>query len=137
MANTENSKTQVRLGVSPLSWTNDVLADLGGDVPLEVCLKDAAEIGYEGVELGRKFPKDPRSVVTQALGIRAPIGRWLVLRVPGGAAAGFRMECGCGPHSIAEGVRLSRYSSTESAGKRPDGFILGSAPESEPGSKVN
>jgi inosose dehydratase len=60
MANTENSKTQVRLGVSPLSWTNDVLADLGGDVPLEVCLKDASDIGYEGVELGRKFPKDPK-----------------------------------------------------------------------------
>jgi inosose dehydratase len=62
MAITESSKTQVRLGVSPLSWTNDVLADLGGDVPLEVCLTDAAEIGYEGVELGRKFPKDPREL---------------------------------------------------------------------------
>ena len=50
------------MGVSPLSWTNDVLADLGGDVPLEVCLKDAADIGYEGVELGRKFPRDPQEL---------------------------------------------------------------------------
>jgi inosose dehydratase len=59
MAAVESSQKQVRLGVSPLSWTNDVLPDLGGDVPLEVCLKEAADIGYEGVELGRKFPRDP------------------------------------------------------------------------------
>jgi inosose dehydratase len=58
----ESSKKPVRLGISPLSWTNDVLADLGGDVPLEVCLKDAQKIGYEGVELGRKFPKDPKEL---------------------------------------------------------------------------
>lgn len=48
----------VRLGVNPLSWTNDVLEDLGGDIPLETCLSDAAEVGYQGVELGRKFPRD-------------------------------------------------------------------------------
>ena len=62
MAAVESSPKQVRLGVSPLSWTNDVLADLGGDIPLEVCLKEAADIGYEGVELGRKFPKDPNEL---------------------------------------------------------------------------
>jgi inosose dehydratase len=48
----------VRLGVSPLSWANDVLEDLGADIPLEVCLGDAAAVGYQGVELGRKFPRD-------------------------------------------------------------------------------
>jgi inosose dehydratase len=48
----------VRLAVSPLSWANDVLEDLGADIPLETCLADAAEVGYEGVELGRKFPRD-------------------------------------------------------------------------------
>jgi inosose dehydratase len=62
MAASESSEKPVRLGISPLSWTNDVLADLGGDVPLEVCLKDAQEIGYEGVELGRKFPRDPQEL---------------------------------------------------------------------------
>lgn len=50
----------VRLAVSPLSWANDVLEDLGADISLETCLNDAAEEGYEGVELGRKFPRDPR-----------------------------------------------------------------------------
>src|SRR5271165_3195709 len=48
----------VRLGVSPLSWANDVLEDLGADIPLETCLSDAAEVGFQGVELGRKFPRD-------------------------------------------------------------------------------
>lgn len=48
----------VRVAVSPLSWANDVLEDLGADISLETCLSDAAEIGYQGVELGRKFPRD-------------------------------------------------------------------------------
>lgn len=48
-----------QLGVSPLSWTNDVLLDLGDDIPLETCLKQAASAGYQGIELGRKFPRTP------------------------------------------------------------------------------
>lgn len=48
----------VRLGVSPLSWANDVLEDLGADIALETCLSDAVAIGYAGVELGRKFPRE-------------------------------------------------------------------------------
>lgn len=51
-----------RLGISPLSWTNDVLEDLGGDTPVETCLNEAAAAGYAGVELGRKFPRDPRAL---------------------------------------------------------------------------
>ena len=61
-----NPGDRVRLGISPLSWTNDVLADLGDEIPLEECLKDASEIGYEGVELGRKFPKDPKGIATRS-----------------------------------------------------------------------
>ncbi|VEI70147.1 Uncharacterised protein [Serratia rubidaea] len=45
---------RIRIGVSPLSWTNDVLQDLGDDIPLATCLHEAA--GYQGIELGRKFP---------------------------------------------------------------------------------
>ncbi|WFU04625.1 myo-inosose-2 dehydratase (plasmid) [Rhizobium sp. CB3171] len=48
----------VRLAVSPLSWTNDVLEDLGAEISLESCLADAAGVGYQGVELGRKFPRE-------------------------------------------------------------------------------
>ena len=48
-----------RVAVSPLSWTNDVLEQLGDDTPLEQCLAEAAAAGYVGVELGRKFPREP------------------------------------------------------------------------------
>lgn len=49
----------VHLAVSPLSWTNDVLDDLGGGTPVGTCLREAAGAGYQGVELGRLFPRDP------------------------------------------------------------------------------
>ena len=49
---------RVRIGVNPLSWMNDDLPSLGGETPLEVALAEGKEIGYEGFELGNKFPKD-------------------------------------------------------------------------------
>ncbi|MGG7518107.1 myo-inosose-2 dehydratase [Allorhizobium undicola] len=55
--NTAKLPAGVRLGVSPLSWTNDVLEELGGHIPLETCLSEAAGNGFSGVELGRKFPR--------------------------------------------------------------------------------
>ena len=48
----------VRIGINPLSWMNDDLPSLGGDTLLETALKEGKEIGYEGFELGNKFPKD-------------------------------------------------------------------------------
>jgi len=47
----------VRIGCNPIGWTNDDLDDLGGNTPLEVCLAEAREAGYAGIELGRKFPR--------------------------------------------------------------------------------
>ncbi len=52
------ARSRCRIGVSPLSWTNDVLEDLGGDIPLDTCLSQAAAAGYDGIELGRKFPRN-------------------------------------------------------------------------------
>jgi inosose dehydratase len=48
----------VRIGINPLTWTNDDLPALGEDNSLEKCLAEARQAGYEGVELGRKFPRD-------------------------------------------------------------------------------
>jgi inosose dehydratase len=48
----------VRIGINPLTWTNDDLPELGDDNSLETCLSEARLAGYEGVELGRKFPRD-------------------------------------------------------------------------------
>ncbi len=47
----------IRIGVNPIGWTNDDLEELGGETPLEVCLAEARQAGYEGIELGRKFPR--------------------------------------------------------------------------------
>jgi inosose dehydratase len=49
----------IRLGINPLTWSNDDLPELGGDTPLETCLAEAREAGFAGVELGHKFPRDP------------------------------------------------------------------------------
>lgn len=48
----------VRIGINPLTWTNDDLPELGDNNSLETCLTEAKLAGYEGVELGRKFPRD-------------------------------------------------------------------------------
>ncbi|MCY3877825.1 MAG: myo-inosose-2 dehydratase [Rhodobacteraceae bacterium] len=47
---------QARLGVAPIAWSNDDLPELGGDTPLETCLREAAEAGFTGIETGGKFP---------------------------------------------------------------------------------
>lgn len=48
----------IRWGVSPIAWANDDMPELGGDTPLESILADIREVGFEGVELGGKFPRD-------------------------------------------------------------------------------
>jgi len=48
----------VHLGVSPLSWINEVIPEFGADTTAETCLRDAAAAGYAGVETSRKFPAD-------------------------------------------------------------------------------
>ncbi len=52
----------VRIGINPISWSNDDLPALGGETPLETALREGAEIGYQGFELGNKFPKDPQAL---------------------------------------------------------------------------
>tara|TARA_B100000886_G_scaffold192582_1_gene132637 strand:- start:3221 stop:4123 length:903 start_codon:yes stop_codon:yes gene_type:complete len=47
----------VKIGINPLTWTNDDMPSLGRETPLEVCLKEGCEAGYRGFELGNKFPR--------------------------------------------------------------------------------
>lgn len=66
----------VRIGINPISWMNDDLPALGGETPLETALSEGAEIGYEGFELGNKFPKD-------GPGLKAKLGEFSVACVSG------------------------------------------------------
>lgn len=52
----------VRIGINPISWSNDDLPSLGGETPLEVALTEGRQIGYEGFELGNKFPREPEAL---------------------------------------------------------------------------
>jgi inosose dehydratase len=52
----------VRLGISPIGWSNDDLPQLGSDTPLASCLAEARAAGYEGIELGHKFPSRSRGI---------------------------------------------------------------------------
>ncbi|GGH14147.1 myo-inosose-2 dehydratase [Alsobacter metallidurans] len=49
----------IRIGANPIGWSNDDLQDVGGATPLETCLAEAREAGFEGMELGHKFPREP------------------------------------------------------------------------------
>jgi myo-inosose-2 dehydratase len=48
----------VRIGANPIGWSNDDLIEIGGETPLEQCLEEAREAGFEGMELGNKFPRE-------------------------------------------------------------------------------
>jgi len=48
----------VKIGINPISWSNDDLPSLGGETPLEVALSEGKQIGYQGFELGNKFPRE-------------------------------------------------------------------------------
>ena len=48
----------VRIGISPISWQNDDLPDLTAAYTMEQALREAREIGYTGVERGRRMPAD-------------------------------------------------------------------------------
>ncbi|MEP6941593.1 MAG: myo-inosose-2 dehydratase [Betaproteobacteria bacterium] len=52
----------VKIGVNPLSWSNDDLPSLGGETPLEVALSEGKDIGYQGFELGNKFPRESKAL---------------------------------------------------------------------------
>jgi inosose dehydratase len=50
----------IRLGIAPIGWSNDDLPELGGDITLEQCLREAKLAGYAGVEKGGKFPLEAK-----------------------------------------------------------------------------
>jgi|TARA_B110000027_G_scaffold83955_1_gene89138 inosose dehydratase len=53
----------IKIGVSPIAWSNDDFPELGGDTTLEQCLKETNEIGFSGIEAGGKFPKKSNELI--------------------------------------------------------------------------
>lgn len=49
----------VKIGAHPISWCNDDMLNLGDEYSFEDIVDQAAAAGYVGIELGRKFPKEP------------------------------------------------------------------------------
>lgn len=47
----------VKIGINPITWSNDDVPALGGNTPLDTCLSETAQAGYRGTELGGKFPR--------------------------------------------------------------------------------
>lgn len=89
----------IRFGVSPIAWINDDMPELGGDTPLERVLAEAREIGYAGIELGGKFPRDSQEL--RALLARfelALVGGWysasLLTRTAGEEIAALQAHLG-------------------------------------------
>jgi inosose dehydratase len=52
----------IRIGANPIGWSNDDMTELGGCIPLEQCLREAKAAGFEGMELGNKFPREARKL---------------------------------------------------------------------------
>lgn len=55
-------KYNIRLAVAPIGWSNDDLPELGGHISFEQCIQEMAEAGYQGCEIGHKFPRDPHTL---------------------------------------------------------------------------
>lgn len=52
----------VLYGTNPIAWSNDDDHTLGADISLETCLTQAAQIGFDGIEKGHKFPTEPEAL---------------------------------------------------------------------------
>ena len=50
---------QILLGIAPIGWTNDDMPQLGGENTFEQCISEAALAGFQGTEVGGKYPTDP------------------------------------------------------------------------------
>lgn len=50
---------KVLVGIAPIAWTNDDIPELGKENSFEQCISEAALAGFQGTEVGNKYPKDP------------------------------------------------------------------------------
>jgi len=51
---------KVKLGISPIGWCNDDIPELGAENTFRQTVSEMALAGFEGCEIGNKFPVDPQ-----------------------------------------------------------------------------
>ena len=68
-----NDAFNVKIGINPISWSNDDLPSLGGETPLSTALTEGRAIGYQGFELGNKFPREPDALRELMAGYRLDV----------------------------------------------------------------
>jgi inosose dehydratase len=56
------NKEKVFLGIAPIAWTNDDMPDLGKENSFEQCISEAALAGFNGTEVGNKYPHDAETL---------------------------------------------------------------------------
>ena len=95
---------KAKLGIAPIAWWNDDLAELCDDVSLEECLRQASVAGFTGMETGRRFPMDAAVLEPDPRAVRHQRLRRLVL----GPAARRRDRGGEGPDRRADGLLQGR-----------------------------
>ncbi|MEB5781842.1 myo-inosose-2 dehydratase [Staphylococcus pseudoxylosus] len=49
----------IRCACAPIAWTNDDMPELGSENSFEQCISEMALAGYEGTEIGNKYPRNP------------------------------------------------------------------------------
>jgi inosose dehydratase len=76
---------KAKLGIAPIAWWNDDLAELSDDVSLEECLRQASIAGFTGMETGRRFPMD--------MSVLGPILKNYGIAVCGGWFSGLLLDC--------------------------------------------
>ncbi len=57
-----NPEFCVKLGINPISWSNDDLPSLGAATSLATALEEGSAIGYEGFEMNSKFPSTGEAI---------------------------------------------------------------------------
>src|SRR3546814_535948 len=52
----------IRFGTNPIAWANDDDQTLGAHIPTGQILREASEIGFDGIENGHRWPDDPEAL---------------------------------------------------------------------------
>jgi inosose dehydratase len=52
----------ILFGTNPIAWANDDDQTLGANIPTEQILREASEIGFDGIENGHRWPDNPEEL---------------------------------------------------------------------------